>query len=1140
MRLKLTILPIISISSHKADDVPRQTGYAEVTESSAAGPAAVADEPIKHNEDREERSPGQISSSYDGSPRRRSISPHRDEPWHSPITSTESLPQADKEDRRPEENDDLKDVYPLAARILGPNFKFARPPSPASPDSDSERRSKSPVSPRIPVGPRVARAASASQPVGASPKNSAGVQAGPSGQPVELSAALPPRSLSDQQTRSLADQQADFQPPRSLRDRLGPPPVQSPRSNTASGGLSSSPPTRPRAMSQQLQAYPSTVSRRDASAPSLRKTVPPSPVQMHLSMPKQPAAPLESSRQSASNQPQQRTPSPVRTETSEVSTSSSNPPPSQVRSTDQASQPLDLSPKLENKRPQPNASYAASSAASQKPSVSPRPLVERRESQTESLRAPLPLRSLTQEATLGLSSTTISYDKQKFQLETPSSAGEPIVDQLGSVVESDTIQAQTSTSIEPDTPRPSSSLSDLPHSQVLPEQAEGDGNPDEELEEHAAAGPTEFDRTLQSFIEEESGDLDLVDPDDIIEENRFKVPMELPLAVAARDAGDDPHTYAAELLQQHSLLEPFLLEQMRDRDERRGIKIFRLRQEYRELDQEWQIHCTRLEKIRERQKKRHQAAAPPLTPAIDASGLPFVPAPATPSMLAPSGRSNRRSAAASLGYGDAARSEAEFLEILARLEDADMADPNLRAMRTTATVPDMVIEDGEREMLIVQSYSDENGLVVDPVEHYGINKLPDSWTEEEIAIFCRRYASHPKQFGKIAAALPNKTTPQCVLFYYRSKKKIDFRALVDKRSRDGKRKKGRKGEVEEDNSGVKKGPSLLGNLKRSRVEDEDEDDDDDEPQTPGSAIARESAVLSTAKALTRQLHGATSDDATIFAEAAQALIQPARMPVSRQPSTNKKAARFLSPPPSGIDALDGLAPASDGALAAAEVLGGLAGALEPTTNVARIAVAGGKKKRKPSMSEPNLDGSFGDEGTPRSATSNKRARAITSSYWSVADKNEFVRLLGVHGKNWSAISGGIESKTAVQCKNVSFIIVDVDPGLADGIVCSSSRITRRSWVLQRLLLRQRMRMVPVRAIQASSSKRWKCLASLRMAKATSGLQAATSTRYTILGRPSLQPSEVACICETCLTMRQMQRVVQCTTTTTRHRRSRLR
>ena len=48
----------------------------------------------------------------------------------------------------------------------------------------------------------------------------------------------------------------------------------------------------------------------------------------------------------------------------------------------------------------------------------------------------------------------------------------------------------------------------------------------------------------------------------------------------------------------------------------------------------------------------------------------------------------------------------------------------------------------------------------------------DVWTEEEVQIFCKRFSQHPKQFGKIAADLPEKSTAQAVLFYYRMKNTI--------------------------------------------------------------------------------------------------------------------------------------------------------------------------------------------------------------------------------------------------------------------------------------------------------------------------------------------------------------------------------
>jgi hypothetical protein len=571
------------------------------------------------------------------------------------------------------------------------------------------------------------------------------------------------------------------------------------------------------------------------------------------------------------------------------------------------------------------------------------------------------------------------------------------------------------------------------------ETIEQQGSEDEEMQDddEPELDPA-FVQLLGSFIEAEdskgetSTDADL--SIDIIKRNKAKAPIELPLAVQKIYQGMDLLEVKEIVFENHLRLETFLIDEFQARDIERGNHIFRLRAQYKELDQDWSVHCNKLEKIRTRQKRRQTAAAPPMTPSMEPSfGLPFLSAtPATPSILAPSGRANRRNAASSLGYGDAARSEAEFLEILASLEDADMRDPNLRAMRTTATVPDMAIDAGEHGIL--QDYDDASGLVADPYEHYGLNKKPDVWTEDEIATFCRRYALYPKQFGRIAASLPEKTTAQCVLFYYRSKKKINFRALVDKRSVNGKRKRkvglGEKGAEDDAAPGdKKKGTSLLSNLKRSKEDEMEEDDYDEEPQTPGSAMAAVSAAvdavaLPAARALIDQLNS-ESDGPT--RPASKMMLGEEYKHSSSRSNANKKAARFLSPPANQYAANeDGPAPASDGAIAAAEALGVLAGLADSTSSSkgrnplnGSTPGFGQKKKRKPSMSEPMTDLSF-DGSTPKSAAGPaKRSRPHSSSYWSVADKNEFVRLLGVHGKNYQSIADGIPSKTAVQCKNVS-------------------------------------------------------------------------------------------------------------------------
>ncbi|CAO3597413.1 unnamed protein product [Absidia cylindrospora] len=136
---------------------------------------------------------------------------------------------------------------------------------------------------------------------------------------------------------------------------------------------------------------------------------------------------------------------------------------------------------------------------------------------------------------------------------------------------------------------------------------------------------------------------------------------------------------------------------------------------------------------------------------------------------------------------DAARSEAELLEIIQSLESAEMRNPELRAKKTTATIPPMILDVKER----ARTYDDRSGLVENPLVYYHTgNETEDTWTPQEMTTFMESYMQYPKQFEKVAAAVGTKTASQCVLFYYRKKTKIDFKALMRK----GKRGKNRRRE----------------------------------------------------------------------------------------------------------------------------------------------------------------------------------------------------------------------------------------------------------------------------------------------------------------------------------------------------------
>lgn len=136
---------------------------------------------------------------------------------------------------------------------------------------------------------------------------------------------------------------------------------------------------------------------------------------------------------------------------------------------------------------------------------------------------------------------------------------------------------------------------------------------------------------------------------------------------------------------------------------------------------------------------------------------------------------------------DAARSEAELLEIIQSLESAEMRNPEMRAKKTTATIPPMILDVKER----MRTYDDRSGLVENPLVYYHTGaETEDIWTQQEMTAFMESYMQYPKQFDKVSMAVRTKTASQCVLFYYRKKTKIDFKALMRK----GKRGKNRRRE----------------------------------------------------------------------------------------------------------------------------------------------------------------------------------------------------------------------------------------------------------------------------------------------------------------------------------------------------------
>lgn len=221
-------------------------------------------------------------------------------------------------------------------------------------------------------------------------------------------------------------------------------------------------------------------------------------------------------------------------------------------------------------------------------------------------------------------------------------------------------------------------------------------------------------------------------------------------------------------------------------------KAERLRKEYLERHNAWMARCADLDR---------------------ASQLLTVPALLEEAAAASNQRTTRRTAAV---VGDTVRSDLEMEQIIATLGNEDMFDPAILANRNVAKIPDMIaVTHGQ----VTHRFDDTNHIVEDPASFYDPGPRMAAWTPAEEKIVLEQYAANPKQFGKIAEALPNKTARDCVLYYYLHKKKlVDFRKAVTQFGRKGGRRGAR--------GAKKKGNALLADIRAHDAEVREESVDD--------------------------------------------------------------------------------------------------------------------------------------------------------------------------------------------------------------------------------------------------------------------------------------------------------------------------
>ena len=248
----------------------------------------------------------------------------------------------------------------------------------------------------------------------------------------------------------------------------------------------------------------------------------------------------------------------------------------------------------------------------------------------------------------------------------------------------------------------------------------------------------------------------------ILKENRAKAKKASSLAqLKVMPATTKPHApvytkpsdlpFYQENLDNHELIRSQLIKQIRDREERILEKTLQLSMEFDTMYRTWQEHLSKWEA---NQRKKQDKL-------IGKQGLQNF---KKRMMIA---HQTEEQPLNHLAMGDYDPTILPFTYLFPH-ED-------FRFLKTLAKVPDMIMDDRQRTEI---KYVDNNRVFEDSLQSIRNRNNLNPWTFAEKEIYLQRFIEFPKQFGKIAAYLPNKTAQDCVLFYYLNKKPLKLKSMI--------------------------------------------------------------------------------------------------------------------------------------------------------------------------------------------------------------------------------------------------------------------------------------------------------------------------------------------------------------------------
>lgn len=366
-----------------------------------------------------------------------------------------------------------------------------------------------------------------------------------------------------------------------------------------------------------------------------------------------------------------------------------------------------------------------------------------------------------------------------------------------------------------------------------------------------------------------------------------------------------------------------------------------------------------------------------------------------------------------------------------------------------AVIPDMYWDDLEKQQV---QYIDRSGYTPQDrlVSAWHILPPTNNFTAEEAQLFEKRYLELPKQWGKIAEALPNRDFHSCIQYYYLMKGELNLKEKLKKQPK--RRKKGGRGkqrssalvselgngepeaeETPQENgengerrrprraaaptwgfeqpttdgestpaatpgrrgaSAAAKGdqPEKVDGRKRRKPRDKDKDKDKEKEKEKDAKASKPNQVLAAApgpSSGTGKGRGRAESRpvAAEFLPAPHPLSDPHRLPVQfEQPLPAGIQPPFVVPQP---QLMERPKPA--------------------VTSITEVMAAPSLRPEPP----PPPPSSITTFNLQQPIPERKALSQAASSYWSVSEANDFPHLLRAFGTDWSAIAKYMQSKTTV-------------------------------------------------------------------------------------------------------------------------------